>query len=240
MQPILRERALAVIPARGGSKRIPRKNVTPLAGRPLIVWTIEAALQSRLFARTIVSTDDEEIARLSREAGAEVPFLRAPGLADDHTPVSAVTLDVVNRLRVEGEEFALVCQMLPSCPLRTAEDVVASGERMAATGADVQLSVSRYGWLNPWWAMRMQADGALDPVFPDVMQALRRSQDLPEVFCVVGAIWWAKPAALICSGTFHIPQRTGWEVPFPRGIDIDSEEDLRMAAALRSLTAAME
>src|SRR3954462_10617767 len=232
------EKCLAVIPARGGSKRIPRKNVVPFAGKPLIAWTIEAARASGLFARVVVSTEDEEIAAVSRQYGADVPFQRTASLADDHTAVSAVTVGVVERLRHAGEEFDLVCQLLPSCPLRTAEDVRNSRERMRATQAEVQLSVSRYEWLNPWWAMRMDESGSLEPLFPDVMKALQRSQDLPPVFCIVGAIWWATVPALLRERTFHVAHRTGWEVPFPRGIDIDTEDDLRTAAALRASSAA--
>jgi CTP:molybdopterin cytidylyltransferase MocA len=118
--------ALAVIPARGGSKRVPRKNVRELAGRPLIAYTVEAALDSGVFARVVVSTDDEEIARIGRACGAEAPFLRAASLSDDVTPVSAATADALGRLDPYGTVFADVAQLMANCPLRTAEDIRAS------------------------------------------------------------------------------------------------------------------
>ena len=171
--------ALAVIPARGGSRRVPRKNIREMHGRPLLAYSVEAALRSGLFARVVVSTDDAEIAAVARALGADVPFLRAPALADDVTPVSRATIDVVDRLEAAGEAYLEVCQLMPNCPLRTADDVVASHRQFTERPAEAQISVARYGWQSPWWAMRRAADGSLDPLFPDAMR--QRSQDLPEL-----------------------------------------------------------
>ncbi|HEX7580537.1 MAG TPA: acylneuraminate cytidylyltransferase family protein, partial [Thermoanaerobaculia bacterium] len=151
--------ALAVIPARGGSKRVPRKNVREMAGRPLIAYTIEAAFLSGVFARVVVSTDDEEIARIGRACGADVPFLRAASLADDVTPVSAVTADALGRLDPYGTVFADVAQLMANCPLRTVADVRASHAAFLASGAPAQISVARYGWQSPWWALTWDAAG---------------------------------------------------------------------------------
>lgn len=222
--------ALAVIPARGGSRRVPRKNIREMRGRPLLAYTVEAALESGLFARVVVSTDDAEIADVARAAGADIPFLRAPDLADDITPVSRATIDVVDRLEQAGAAFAEVCQLMPNCPLRTADDVVASHRQFTDRPSDSQISVARYGWQNPWWAMRTAPDGSLDPLFPDAMQA--RSQDLPELVCPTGAVWWARTDALRRAGTFHLPGRTAWELDWTHAIDIDTEDDWRLAEAL--------
>lgn len=146
--------ALAVIPARGGSRRVPRKNIREMHGRPLLAYSVEAALRSGLFARVVVSTDDAEIAAVARALGADVPFLRPPALADDMTPVSRATIDVVDRLGGAGEMYLEVCQLMPNCPLRTADDVVASHRQFTDRPAEAQISVARYGWQSPWWAMR--------------------------------------------------------------------------------------
>jgi N-acylneuraminate cytidylyltransferase len=222
--------ALAVIPARGGSRRVPRKNIREMHGRPVLAYSVEAALGSNLFARVVVSTDDAEIADVARSLGADVPFLREASLADDVTPVSRATIDVVDRLAEGGEAYLEVCQLMPNCPLRTAEDVVASHRQFTGQPAEAQISVARYGWQSPWWAMRRAANGTLDPVFPDALQ--QRSQDLPELFAPTGAIWWARTDALRRAGTFHLPGRTGWEIDWTHAIDIDTEDDWRLAEAL--------
>ena len=224
--------ALAVIPARGGSKRVPRKNVREMAGRPLIAYTIEAALGSGVFGRVIVSTDDEEIAGIGRACGAEVPFLRAASLSDDVTPVSAATADAVGRLDPDGLVFADVAQLMANCPLRTAGDVCASHVAFLASGGPAQISMARYGWQSPWWALTRGAADRIVPLFADRLQ--QRSQDLPELFCPTGAIWWATAETLRTHGTFHVEGRTGWELPWDHAIDIDTEDDWRLAEGLLS------
>ena len=224
------EACLAIIPARGGSKRIPKKNLRPMGGKPLLAYTVEAALLSSVFHRVVVTTDSPDIAEIARQYGAETPFLRDPSLSDDFVPVSAATVDALQRLDPEGAAFGYVCQLMPNCPLRTAEDIVDSHRQLIATGAESQLSVVRYGWQNPWWALRRDKNLALDPIFGEAIT--KRSQDLPELFCPTGAIWWAKADALRREGTYHIAGRTGWELRWTRGIDIDTEDDWAMAEVL--------
>ncbi len=221
---------LAVIPARGGSKRIPHKNIRPLGGRPLLAHTVEAALASGCFDRVVVSTDDDAVAAAAREAGAEVPFVRGAAIADDHTPVSAVTLDALERLDAAGERFAQVAQLLPNCPLRDAGDVRASLAAFEASDAEFQISVTRYGWLDPWWAMQIGDGGRLEPLFPDALA--RRSQDLAELFCPTGAVWWARTAALRRAGTFYGEGVRGFPLAWRHAVDIDDEDDFAMAEAL--------
>jgi N-acylneuraminate cytidylyltransferase len=119
---------------------------------------------------------------------------------------------------------------MPNCPLRTAEDVRASHAAFVASGAPSQLSVSRFGWQSPWWAMRRDELGVLSPLFPG--QVTARSQDLPALFCPTGAIWWASGSVLRRERTFHVPGRTGWELPWERAVDIDTEADWLMAEQL--------
>lgn len=226
----LRRACLAVIPARGGSKRVPRKNILPLRGRPLIAYTIEAALQSGMFDRVIVTTDNAEIAEVARQNQAEVPFLREPSLSGDLVPVSTATVDALQRLDPAGDTFDHVCQLMPNCPLRTAEDVAESYRQYVKTGAESQLSVVRFGWQNPWWAMRRDVSFTLEPVFAEALSS--RSQDLPDLFCPTGAVWWARADTLRREGTFYIAGATGWEIPWQRGVDIDTVDDWDMAATL--------
>lgn len=231
----MQDHAIAIIPARGGSKRVPGKNILPLAGKPLIAYTIEAALTSALFGRVVVSTDSEEIADVARTNGADVPFLRSSQISDDVTPVSAATADALERLDPDGTQYKIVAQLMANCPLRTAADLVSSYKQFSETRSDAQISVVRYGWQNPWWAMRRDAGSfALDPLFPREMSA--RSQDLPELFCPTGAIWWGKTSVIREQRTFHIPGRTGWEISWQHGVDIDTPEDMEFAEALLGMS----
>jgi len=221
---------LAVIPARGGSKRVPRKNLRELGGKPLLAYSIIAAREAGLFHRIVVSTDSTEIAEAAVRYGAEVPFLRDAQLADDVTPVSEVTLDVLRRIDPGERNYTQVCQLMANCPLRTASDIVSSYEQFAGSGADAQLSVVRFGWQNPWWAMRRAEHFALEPLFKDALT--QRSQDLPPLYCPTGAIWWVQADTLRRQRTYHIAGGTGWEIPWDRGVDIDTEDDWLVAEVL--------
>jgi pseudaminic acid cytidylyltransferase len=223
-------RLIAVIPARGGSKRIPGKNIRPFEGMPIIAYTIAAARESGLFEQIVVSTDDPATAEIAQRYGATIPFLRDAALADDFTPVSEVTCDVLARMDGDGATFQSVAQLMPNCPLRSSKDVVDSYEQFARTAAKSQISVVRYGWQNPWWAMRQNEQHELEPIFKEQMTA--RSQDLPELYCPTGAIWWAQTEVLRRTKSFHTEGKTGWEIPWQRGVDIDTLDDWMMAEVL--------
>jgi N-acylneuraminate cytidylyltransferase len=216
---------------------VPGKNLRPFRGRPLVCHTIEAAVTCGLFSRIVVSTDSEAIAEIAAAAGAEVPFLRAPELADDHTPVSLATVDAVERVDPAASTYTAVAQLMPACPLRSPEDILASYAQFVGSEADAQLSVSRYVLQSPWWAMRRSESHVLEPVFPDWVTA--RSQDLPAIVCPTGAVWWARTETLRLARTFHVAGRTGWEIPWPRGLDIDTEDDWALAEALAPRPAPM-
>lgn len=220
---------IAVIPARGGSKRVPGKNIRSLAGKPAILYTIDAALESKLFERVIVSTDDSKTTEIAKSAGAEVPFVRDAALSDDFTPVSRVTLDALEKVDSQGR-YSAVCQIMPNCPLRNADDIRASYEHFTADKSTPQISVTAFGWLNPLWAVKMDERSRIEHLMPDFVE--KRSQDLPRVFCPTGAVWWADCNVLKESGTFHVPGKRGWEIPWQRAIDIDSEADWLMAETL--------
>jgi pseudaminic acid cytidylyltransferase len=221
---------IAVIPARGGSKRVPNKNIRHMCGKPIIAYTIEAALQSKIFSSVIVSTDSQEIADISQEYGAEVPFIRSKDLSDDYTPVSLVTLDIIDTLNKNGENFQYVAQLLPNCPLRDSDDITNSYSHFIESKSESQISVTRYGWLNPWWAMTKNENQILSPIFHEQMK--KRSQDLPDLFCPTGAVWWIRTETLRREKTFHCENRTGWEIPWDHAVDIDTEDDWNMAEVI--------
>lgn len=221
---------VAVVPARGGSKRLPRKNLLPLGGRPMIAHTLEAALGCDLFDTVVVSTDNDEIADVARSCGAEVPFIRDASLADDQTHVSAVILDALARLDEQGRAYRSVAQLMPNCPLRSAVDIADSHRNFVEGGGGLQISVTRYGWLNPWWALELADDGTVREHTPEAWTA--RSQDLPQLYCSTGAVWWADVERLREAGSFQAPGRRGFELPWQRAIDIDDEDDLRLAHVL--------
>lgn len=224
------KKIVAIIPARGGSKRVPRKNVRDFCGLPIISYTIQAAINCGLFSRIIVSTEDLEIAEISKKNGAEIPFIRDSCIADDYTPISIVTLDVLNRIEPESKKIDFVAQLMPNCPLRTSADIIASYHQFIKDKSISQISIAKYGWQNPWWAIKKDESGYLTPLFPE--QLKNRSQDLPEIFCPTGAIWWIQADVLRQYKTFHCDNKTGWEISWDHGIDVDTEDDWLLAELL--------
>jgi N-acylneuraminate cytidylyltransferase len=228
-----KQKVVAIIPARGGSRRIPKKNIIDFAGKPLIAWTIEAALASKLFDKVIVSTDTEEIAAVSRAYGAEVPFLR-DHYADDHSPVSEATLRTIAQLEENGEQFDIVVQLFAVCPLRTAADMEEAYRFFLDKKVDFLLSCFQYVGMNPWWAVQLNEEQQPQWVFDNVM---KRSQDLPTLFCPTGAIWIANVDALKRDKTFYGEKYIFWEINWKHALDIDTFEDLEMGLALKGLPA---
>lgn len=221
---------LAVIPARGGSKRIPRKNIMDFMGKPLIAWTIEAAVNSGVFKRVFVSTDDGEIAAVAKKYGAEIPFLRDK-YCDDITPVSKVTMYALEQLKVRlGEEYRTVVQLMPNCPLRGSADIVNACKTFGDSGAPFQISCFKFGWMNPWWAVKLGEGGEPVPLFPEALKT--RSQDLPDLYCPTGAIWIAAAAELLAQGTFYGKDHKFCPMPWEAAVDIDNYEDVEFAKAV--------
>jgi len=221
---------IAVVPARGGSKRIPRKNLIEFFGRPMIAWTIDAARQTGLFDRIIVSTDDEEIAATGQQWGAEVPF-RRQGHADDHAPVAAATIVAVEQARAHFDEnYRTVVQLMPNCPLRGAAEIYKAVEAFWARDPVFQISCFTLSWMNPWWAAELDQSGHPKYLFKGRIQM--RSQDLPRLYCPTGAIWVANARRLREVGTFYGPGHVFEPLEWRAAIDIDDEHDLAMAKAL--------
>lgn len=226
---------IAIIPARGGSKRIPRKNVTPFRGRPMIGWTIEAALESGVFDRVLVSTDDAEIANCARAEGAEVPFLR-DAHADDQSPVSEAIITALHKAGAYyGQAFDTVAQLMPNCPLRGVAEIRAAWEHFQQGQHRFQISAFEFGWMNPWWAGRLKPDGEPEWLFP--RERMNRSQDLERLYCPTGAIWIAEVTALVEARSFYGPGHVLCPMFWQAAIDIDEYSDLDMAEALAEIAA---
>ena len=227
--------SIAIIPARGGSRRIPRKNIAEFMGKPLIAWSIDAARQSGCFEQVLVSTDDPEIAEVAKAFGAVVPFLRQE-TADDHSPASLATLEALDQYAAwHGRAAKLVTQLLPTCPLRTADHVRDSFAAFQSGSAKFLLSCTDYGPTNPWWAVAIAKDGTPRPLFPEAMT--KRSQDLETIYCPSGAIWIAEVAALQASRSFYGPGHRFWPMDWRAAVDIDTPEDLALARALAGIPA---
>jgi N-acylneuraminate cytidylyltransferase len=221
---------LAVIPARGGSKRIPRKNIMDFHGKPMIAWTIEAAVESGLFDRVVVSTDDPAIADVARAYGADVPFFRK-GFADDQSPVSLATVATVEQLTQElGESYDVVAQLMANCPIRDAACMAAAVQFFEHRETSSLISCFKFGWMNPWWASRLDADNRPTPVFPEAATA--RSQDLPPLYCPTGAIWIARAEPLMSVRSFYTEDRVFFPISWEDAVDIDDMEDFHMAEAV--------
>ncbi len=223
---------VAIIPARGGSKRVPGKNIMDFCGKPMIAWTIEAAKESGLFDRIIVSTDSEEIAEVAIEWGAEVPYLRTEA-ADDFSPVSAATLYTINQLEKDGHIFDSVIQLFAVCPLRNSEDIKDAYSFFIKKNVSFLISCFKYTWMNPWWAVTLDNNNNPSWIFNDTK---KRSQDLPDLFCPTGAIWIADVKALKEDKTFYGEGHVFWEIDWKRALDIDNKEDIELGKAFKLLS----
>lgn len=212
------KRVLAVVPARGGSKGVPGKNIRVVGGVPLVGWTIAAARASTVLDRVILSSDDPEIIATATQLGCEVPFVRESRLADDLTPTIDVVLDALKRC----PGFDLVVLLQPTSPLRTTQDIDRSIEQCLARSAPACVSVC-VAQESPYWMYTLNSGGHLDPLVP--VPAITRRQDLPPVYSLNGAIYLAEHEWLTRHRTFISRETVAYEMPVERSIDIDTESD---------------
>jgi CMP-N,N'-diacetyllegionaminic acid synthase len=212
---------IAVIPARKGSKGLAGKNILPIAGKPMIGWSIEAALQCKLVDRVVVSTDCHEIAAISLKFGAEVPFFRPADLAADLTPGVDVVLHAINEI----PNFDIVVLLQPTSPLRTAVDITQALQAFidsdAASGVSVCLSK-----VHPNWMKRISEDGMVIPYERSAI--IPNRQQLESVYSLNGAIYLARCDSLKQSRSFHTKSTLAYVMPPERSFDVDSAFDLSL------------
>lgn len=213
---------LAVIPARGGSKRIPRKNIRPFRGRPMIAWSIEAAKTSGLFDRIVVSTDDAEIASAAIAAGAEAPFTRPAALADDHAGTTAVIAHATEWAQRQGWQPGAVCCIYATAPFVRAEDLRRGLEALDSGPWSFAFSATEYA-APVFRAFRRHDDGHVEMFFPEHFPT--RSQDLPAAWHDAAQFYWGRAEAWLEGRPLFGPQSFAVPVPRWRVQDIDSEED---------------
>lgn len=228
---------VALITGRGGSKRLPGKNVRPLAGRPLVAWTVDAAQGAKSISRVIVSTDDPAIAEAAKAAGSEVPFMRPKKLSGDNSSHVAVIAHALDWLEEKtGELPDMLCLLQPTSPLRLSEDIDALVTLVKDTEADCGITVSAAPH-HPAHMFKIDLNGKATPFLPPAT-GYQRSQDLPRLHVVNGAVYVIRPrtfrereAVLSADVVAHI-------MPDTRSVDIDTEADFLRAESLMRQRAA--
>ena len=212
---------IGLITARGGSKSMPRKNILPLAGKPLIAWTIEAARASRHLSRVLLSTDDPEIAEVAAAWGAEVPFMRPAELAGDTTPHILAVEHAIRWLEeAEGAQPEYVLMLQPTSPLRTTADIDGAIALARERDAIAVVSVSPMN-RHPYLSKRILADGTLAEFVKSDIAYLRR-QDLPPAYALNGALYLNRSESLLRDRTFVPPGTLAYVIPPERAQDVDT------------------
>lgn len=213
---------LAIIPARGGSKRIPRKNVKPFLGKPMLAYSIEAALSTGLFDEVMVSTDDEEIAEVARQYGAKVPFMRTPATANDYATLADVMKEVLTEYKNRGQEFDNSCLILATCPMLQSQDISSAYNRLTSSDFTMVYPVVLFSY-PIWRCLDLAEDGSMRRHWPEFENS--RSQDLPKQYHDTGTFYWYKNAEWL-AGNVKIG---GIEVDETTIQDIDTETDWKLA-----------
>lgn len=220
---------IAVIPARGGSKRIPRKNIKIFAGKPMIAYAIEAATQCGLFSHVVVSTDDEEIAATARQYGAGTPFFRPLNLADDHTPTVPVIVHAITACENLGWQFDHVCCIYPGVPFIQPEDVKAALDLLKNTAStDYCFPITEFPSAIQR-ALRRKESGMVTSFHSEY--ELTRTQDLEPAYYDAGQFYWGKKSAWRNNPMIH-NSGAGLVIPNWRVVDIDTPEDWHRAEVI--------
>ena len=221
---------LAVIPARGGSKGIPRKNIKELLGKPLIAWTIEAAIQSKIFDKVIVSTDSVKIKEISLKFGAEVPFLRKK-FADSKSISSLATLNTLEQCIIKwNTNFENVFQLMPTCPLRGKNVIISANKYFKKSKTNSLITCANFAWQNPYWSVELKKNNVGSQIFPEMFT--QRSQDQKTLYGVSGAIWISKTKTLRKYKTFYSPKHRYFPIDWDSALDIDTYDDLKLANSI--------
>jgi len=218
---------LAVIPARGGSKGLPHKNIKTLLGKPLIAWTIEEAKKSQFIDRLILSSEEKLIIDIAKELGCEVPFIRPKRLATDMTPQIDVAIHAINMLSVK---YDFICWLQPTSPLRKVEHIDICIEKCINNNAESLVSVSKVD-KHPYWMYKRKDNSQLVQLFPEINNEIRR-QDLPEVLCLNGAVYMASVQQIKEKKRFVTEKTICHIMDRKDSIDIDEQFDFEIAKML--------
>lgn len=217
---------VAIIPARGGSKRIPRKNIKPFCGKPMIAWSIEAAKLSGLFDRIFVSTDDSEIAAVAKQWGAEVPFVRPALLSGDHAGTTEVIAHATRWAYEQGWEVEAVCCIYATAPFVQVEDLKCGWQALSSGDWAYAFTVTDFA-APVFRAFRQTIEGGIEMFFPEHFDA--RSQDLPAAMHDAGQFYWGRPAAWLAGMRIFDRHSTPVVIPRWRVQDIDTPDDWQRA-----------
>ncbi len=222
-------RYIAIIPARGGSKRLPGKNLREIAGKPLIAWTIEAALKSGVFERVVVTTDSVEIARIALDYGAEAPFLRPSKLSTDNTSTVEVLIHALRQLGIPGTSpFTHMACLQPTSPLRGADDIIHASKMLEDIKADAVISVCKNEY-SPLWSNTLPNDNNMEGFLPVDIQKTP-SQQLPEYFRLNGSIYFCDIQRFFDEQTLFLKNNIyAYIMSRKNSIDIDDEVDFDLA-----------
>jgi CMP-N,N'-diacetyllegionaminic acid synthase len=225
---------LALIPARGGSKGLPRKNVRPLAGKPLVAWPVAAAKASASVDRVIVSTDDAEIARAATAAGADVPFMRPAEFAGDTATSMQVIRHALETLAARGERYDYLLLLEPTSPLTEASDIDTALQTLHASRerADAIVGISRVEAAHPEYDVRVDADGLIRPYAAPDFRSLRRRQEIEELYFLEGSLYASASDVLLERGGFHHERTLGYRVPRWKSHEIDEFVDFICVEAI--------
>ncbi|MFP5457919.1 MAG: pseudaminic acid cytidylyltransferase [Bacteriovoracia bacterium] len=223
---------VCIIPARGGSKRIPRKNIKLFHGKPMISWSILAALESKCFDRVIVSTDDQEIAEIAKHYGASVPFQRPGHLADDHAPTQPVIAHAIEELQRQGLPIKNVCCLYSTAPFVRPQDLVQGLSLVSTPDCDFAFSVASFPYPIQR-ALTIDKSGLVHMVQPD--HQLTRSQDLPESFHDAGQFYWGTASSWLSNKKIFSARSAAIVIPRHLVQDIDTAEDWDFAERLFEL-----
>lgn len=222
---------IAVIPARGGSKRIPRKNIKLFCGKPMIAWSIEAAKSSGLFEHVIASTDDAEIAEVARQWGAETPFMRPDDLANDHAGTTPVIAHATQWALDQGFDVAAVCCIYATAPFIRVDDLKQGLNLLESGEWDYAFTVTDFA-APIFRSFKQLAEGGVEMFFPEHFAA--RSQDLPTALHDAGQFYWGRPTAWLEGKRVFGRHSNPLLIPRWRVQDIDTQDDWERAQILAS------
>ena len=219
-------KATAIIPARGGSKRIPRKNIKLFLGKPIIAYSIESALKSGLFAEVMVSTDSEEIADIAKQYGASVPFFRSPQTSDDYATLADVIEEVILKYEQQNLLFDIICCVLPTAPLLTVQRLIEGHDLLEEKKYDSVTPVIKFSYPIQR-ALQLDENNRLSMIHLENLN--KRSQDLVSAYHDSGQFYWGRTDAFMKERTFFMKNGGAIVIPENEGQDIDTMEDWHLA-----------